>query len=212
MNPDQVVDALAFWSLIASIFSIGISCIAIMLALVFYRQGTQVETKVAIALAEIKAQTDTLQRISGSQIRQLTKAVTSQSPTEQALLSLIQVQSTANLAATIQSPSTETNSNTLRGDVIAGYIGLYYYSALLNRFLIALAPSYPGGEEGKLIDTYIDSTYKDFQIFKQELDSLENIEIQQNRMAFLFNSTESSLESLVKTSVQARETEGEGGE
>ncbi len=78
----------------------------------------------ATTLVKVKFQTNTLQKLIGTQIRQLTRAVTSQSPTEEALLgALLQAASTSNIAASIQTPAAGADVTTLRREVIAAYMG-----------------------------------------------------------------------------------------
>lgn len=76
-------------NLASSIASIILAVIAIGMSVYFYTQSKNTETKVESSLESIKAQTDTLQKLTGKWMDRLTKYVTDSNPYDQTFIHII---------------------------------------------------------------------------------------------------------------------------
>ncbi len=195
MKPEQLIDLFSLSGLIASIVSIILAFFAIWLAWQFYKQAKKSETRAEVALAEIKSQTDTLQKLTGSQIRSLTKAVTGQSPTEKALLDTLKDITTNNAIVkdNISAPEAGADATALRTELIMSYIAMHHYSALANNaFSFAYRNAVTDADVKNGLLKYVEYTYKDYQHMENVIGLLNNNEITQSTMHHLYTETETS--------------------
>jgi hypothetical protein len=197
---------MALSGFIASIVSIIVAFFAIWQAWQFYKQAKNSESQTSIALAEIKAQTETLQKLTGSQIKSLTKAVTDQSPTEKMLLETIAtITKGANIQHNIHAPEVGADKGELRVELLRSYIGLHHYAALANNaYTIAYrnAELEPGVANSVL--AYVDYSYNDFVHMENILTSFTSSEIQSNSLAHLYSDTENKWKPNVRSLEQLK--------
>lgn len=121
-------------NILSGVSAITISIIAMALSITFYIAGRRTETSVSISLAEIKTQTNALQKLSGKQIDKLMDHVfdgtSSQSETMGQMihvLSQIPITITTILRQPIENPN-QANQD----QIIALYAALYFYTAQAN--------------------------------------------------------------------------------
>ena len=180
-------NSLTLWSLISSIVSIGIAVFAVWIGWLFYKKGSEAETRAETALAGIKGQTDTLAKLSSSQIRQLTKAVTQQSPTEKALIEALSksIDRSEMIEKHIKVPTTE-DTTVMRQEIVCAYILLYYYSAVGNNLLTYVLPHNDDEKVFEVISPYIDSTFADFKHMESVMSHVAEGEIRANPFVHLY--------------------------
>ena len=130
MTP-EIINAI---NIIAGISSIIISIVAIYLSITFYIAGRKTENSVSISLAEIKTQTNALQKLSGKQIDKLMDHVfdgnISQSDTMGQIinaLSQIPITITTILRQPIDNPNQASQEQ-----IAMLYSALYFYIAQTN--------------------------------------------------------------------------------
>jgi hypothetical protein len=211
LKAEDIIDSLTILGLCASAVSIALALFAIWQAWQFFKQAKESETRTEVALAEIKSQTDTLQKLTGSQIRSLTKAVTSQSPTEKVLIETL-----ANLSATntniqenINAPKVGADTGALRSELISAYIALHHYTALTNNaFTFAFRNAELDESLKEVVLSYINHSYDDFSHMENIMPAFENTEIKKNILAHLFEQTENTWKPAVR-SVSQMQASGE---
>src|SRR5712692_7874432 len=130
----------------ASLMSLALGGFAIWLALNLYTKAKDTETKVSSTLEAIKAQTEALQRLTGRWMDRFTRHATEPRPADEGLLML--VSTVANLPSAILAqlssmPQTSAalSQQVLIQEMVDGYIGLYYYSALANVLAQSMLPA-----------------------------------------------------------------------
>jgi hypothetical protein len=197
MIPQGFVNSLALWSLISSIVSIAIAVFAIWIGWLFYKKGSEAETRAETALAGIKAQTETLAKITSSQIRQLTKAVTEQSPTEKALVDALskRLDTSAEIEKYINTPIS-TDKSIIQQELISTYIVIYYYTALSNNIITYVLPHVNDEQITNLMSPYIDYTYSDFIHMEKVINKINKDDINKNDFVHLYNAVEETWKDL----------------
>ena len=194
MTAQEVVDSLTLWSLISSIVSIVIAVFAIWIGWLFYKKGSEAEIRAETALAGIRAQTETLAKISSSQIRQLTKAVTQQSPTEKALIEALSKQT--GTSEEIERYINPPVSPDIQEEMVSAYILIYYYAALSNNIITYSLPHVSGEEIINTITPWIDFTNSDFMHMDQVMGKIKEDSIKNNPFAHLYNEVEETWKRL----------------
>lgn len=125
MTP-EIINAI---NIIAGISSIAISVIAIALAIIFYLAGRRTEISVSSSLAEIKAQTNALQKLSGKQIDKLMEhAFDGKISTSEAMNQIINILLFKLPTTTLKQPVDNPNQE----QIVALYAALYFYTAQTN--------------------------------------------------------------------------------
>src|SRR5262245_56185447 len=114
----------------AGIVSIALAGVAIWLSLYFYNQAKGAEGAVSTALADIRAQTATLERITGRQLDRLTKFAT-QGRSEDPQFAEIMVIFRQLTAAALAPPQPAQLRDPVPDHVVAIY-NVMYFSALAN--------------------------------------------------------------------------------
>jgi hypothetical protein len=126
-------DAMNILSIFSGAFSIGISFIAMILSASFYFAGRNTEKSVAVSLARIEAQTDSLQKLSGKQIDKLMKHALdghNQVSTNDTMLQLMNVLS--QMPVTITTILKNPSDNSDKDHIMTLYVALYFYIAQTN--------------------------------------------------------------------------------
>jgi len=124
--------AVEVWNIGASIVSVIVGVIAIMLSIYFFVTNRKTEKDVSNSLTKIETQAETLQRITGSQMDRLTKYVTEQksSAIDESLPKLLAI--LTELPQTIftqtQQVTGAIDEDTSINELISCYIGLYFYA------------------------------------------------------------------------------------
>jgi hypothetical protein len=135
MSPSPGLSILDAFNLAASITSIILAVLAIILSLLFFVRGKDSERLVTNALEGIRTQTDALQKLTGRWMDRLTRYATER-PGEETLLILMQTlrEMPASLANVFRPPAPADTADVegLRAHAIIGYIGTFYYAALTN--------------------------------------------------------------------------------
>lgn len=195
-------------SIITSAFSISISIIAIALAIIFYITGRNTEKNISTSLGEIKSQTDTLQKLSGSWMNKLIKHVTERKPDiiEQSMPQLITAlsQLPQNITSELPQLSETEDSGEIIKETISGYIALYYYTAQTNYWSQFYLPSSEDFDSTNdfdiLVKQVVDNSAIDFTTMLNILDKCELEKLESNPLYHLFKETEDSWKSHVKGS------------
>jgi hypothetical protein len=101
----------------------------------FLHKAKDAETETSKALESIKAQSDTLQRLTGKWMDRFTRHATEPRPADQGLMQLVHV--VASLPTTIlahldvvRSGAASEPAPEIVRELVDSYVGLYYYTAL----------------------------------------------------------------------------------
>jgi hypothetical protein len=125
---------LAVIGVIAGVVSIILGGFAIWLSFQFYDKSNKVDTSVQTALEGIRAQTNTLQSITGKHLERLTKFVTTprneSAQTSQILE--ITLREIPDLIQRLQPATQATSDPVLRGYLTSAYIALWNYTGTTN--------------------------------------------------------------------------------
>jgi hypothetical protein len=153
----------------ASIASIVLAVVAMILSVYFYTQAKNTEGAVTASLEAIRAQTDALQKLTGRWMDRLTRYVTTpqqeRPDSNTHLLAAIRSLPT-DIASQLRAPGHDDNVDRLYREVITSYIALYYYTSVANIWAqMALPPldryqSDP--DRSNLVKQVVDESYRDF--------------------------------------------------
>ncbi|MFA4902195.1 MAG: hypothetical protein WC600_05555 [Desulfobaccales bacterium] len=155
-------------NIIGGVSAIAISIIAMALSITFYIAGRKTENSVSSSLAEIKTQTNALQKLSGKQIDKLMDHVfngnISQSDTMgQIITALSQIPITI---TTILRQPIENPNQTSQEQIIGLYSALYFYIAQTNYWSQSFLPKVFDFDEKNefhvLIKRVVDLSNNDF--------------------------------------------------
>ena len=196
------------WFIITGAFSISISIIAIALAIIFYITGRNTEKNISTSLGEIKSQTDTLQKLSGSWMNRLIKHVTEKKPDmiEKSIPKLIDVlsQLPQNITSKLPQLSQAGDSEEINTEIISAYIALYYYTAQTNYWSQYYLPSPEEFDStndfDNLVKQVVDNSVTDFTAMLNILNKCEPKQLEDNPLYHLFKEAENHWKSLVKSS------------
>lgn len=128
------------------LMSLCLGGLAIWLSLHFYTKAKDAEIETAKSLAAIRAQSDTLQRLTGKWMDRFTRHATEPRPADQGLMQLVHV--VASLPTTILAhlhhggaqPQPPQSQEPVR-ELVDSYVGLYYYTALSNVLAQSMLPA-----------------------------------------------------------------------
>ena len=188
------MNAVEVSSIIASFVSLILAIIAIAMSIYFFVQSKNTETKVQTALEGIRSQTDALQGLSAKWMDRLTRYVTTPrtevSESSQILLTIIK-ELPENIVSRLGKTPAVSNEQTLRQEVIASYIALYYYTGVANvwsQFSLP-APEHIEGNAAyyQLIKSVVDRSFADFIYIARVLDGIPGQELQQSRLQHLLD-------------------------
>lgn len=190
---------LDIFNLVASITSIILAILAIILSMVFFFSSKRAELQARLALRDIEKATKSLDSLSMKLISRLTTYAMTPSSTEQSLLDLLSknLGPTTNLSESDDVPSNPTNAqlNQLRVDNL---ITAFYYASVSNVSLQNLLPpnmaqlSSIGG-----IVQLIDQSKADAQILKDWIIGSQEL-LNSSRLKHLYNEA-LALENSLKT-------------
>lgn len=188
------------------LMSLVLGGFAIWLALQFYEKGKDAEKQAALLLEGIRAQTDSLQQLTGRWMDRFTRHATEPKPLDEGLMAL--VSAVADLPTTILTtlripPGVEsTQVEALQAELVNTYIGLHYYSAVANVAIqthLPSAPEYDETNDGHVaLRRLIDSTANDFNFMAQSINATERARVDASRLAHLLEETNRDWAPLVR--------------
>jgi len=184
-----------FWSIGASIASIVLAIVAIVLAVYFYTQAKQSEKDVANSLSKIEAQSQALEKITGRQLNRLTKHITERKGLDEIHPELKII---ADMASTFkQSNKIQNFEDNDRLQIVKYMIGTYYYCSVANYYAFMSLPEASSFDEENSFHTRtkhtLDTTSSDVKYIQNQFEIL-NITEQEIQ--------ESGLENLHKETVE----------
>lgn len=163
------ISPMDIFSIVSNVASLILSVIAIWLSLYFYTKAKDTEAGVQSALAEIKQQTESLQKLAGRQLDRLTKFAVEprQSVMDEhfpQILTILQ-QLPQTITATFTRLEPQQDNEGLLSELVNCYIGIYFYSALTNywsQFYLPPAATFDENNEfHQLVSRVIDLSYHD---------------------------------------------------
>jgi hypothetical protein len=182
--------------------SIVLGFIAIALSVYFYTQAKNSEKETSNALERIKAQTETLQKITAKQMNQFIKHATEQRPIEEILTIISSVKNIPDTNMQLQLQQNEIAALTTQA--VEGYIGSYYYSAVANCVLQYYLPDVNRFDDTNefhvLIKAIIDISSQDFNNLTTLLGKVNSTLIQNSPVYSYYTSAEQFWKPLVKDS------------
>lgn len=179
-----------FWSIGASIASIVLAVVAIVLAVYFYTQAKKSEKDVANSLSKIEAQSQALEKITGRQIERLTKHITERKGLDEIHPDLKII---ADMASTFKQNNSEIQNfeNNDRLQIVKYMIGTYYYCSIANYYAFMALPEAASFDEENSFHNrtkhtlnttssdvkYIQNQFEDLKITNKEINEsgLENL-------------------------------------
>jgi len=192
-------------NIISSVASLVVSVGAVALAIVFYMGGRNTELRVSTALAEIKAQTDALQKLSGRQIDKLMKhafEATKSEPSTEITHQLLLILKDMPYALTSSVDKTHKESYDEQF-IITLYIVLYFYTAQTNYWAQFYLPS--SGEFDindqfhQLVKRIVDSSCDDFGHAAKFLSTVDVNKLKSNSLVNLLDETKDNWRYSVKS-------------
>ena len=185
-----------FWSIGASIASIVLAIVAIVLAVYFYTQAKTSEKDVANSLSKIEAQSQALEKITGRQLERLTKHITERKSLNEIHPDFKVI---ADAAATFKQDNSkvQTFENNDRLQIVKYMIGTYHYCALSNYYAFIALPDVSNFDEENTFHSRtkhtLDKTASDIKYIQNQFDVLDITDEE---------ITESGLENLYKETVE----------
>lgn len=193
-------------NLIGGIASLSLSVIAMWLSLYFYNKSKETEKDTAEALAAIKAQTETLQKIIGRQTDRLTKFATESNPNNFIEVVSILKEISTNIPNKVDLPHDKGEVEQLTQETINGYIGMYFYTAYANFWAQGFLPKMTDYDDSlefhRAIRDAIDGSHKDFLLLQGIIKNVHVTRIKASPLYHLYEKTETFWKNLVKDSVQ----------
>ena len=169
------------------IMSLVLGGFAIWLSFQFYSKATEAETRTAVTLEAIRAQSEALQKLTGRWMDRFTRHATEPKPADEGLLALVNAM--ANLPTTILThlrvyseprgtETTEEIKEAAIAEMVNCYVCLYHYTALANISWQALLPADGIVDETDAVQLFliqtVDSTAKDFAYMANILAKIDN--------------------------------------
>jgi len=172
--------ALNILNLIAAATGIVLGPLSIWLSLAFYHKAKDAETETAKALAAIKAQTGTLERLTARWMDRLTRAVTGPRPVDESLTLLVTTlaQLPTSLLSQFQGQTGQgSDVRALTGELVSTYIVIYYYVCASNVLGQGLLPDKaefdPQNEVHVGLQRWVDMSAQDFQYMAGILNQVD---------------------------------------
>jgi hypothetical protein len=203
------MDWLAVLNTSVGLMSLALGGFAIFFSLYLYTKSKDTEKEVARTLEAIKAQSEALQKLTGRWMDRFTRHATEPRPADEGLLTL--VSAVANLPTTILThmqvqPQPDQSHEALTREVIDGYVGLYYYSALANVVAQALLPGSDEFDENEqwhaTVKSIVDKSDADFQFVAGLLNRLEPARLQASSLRQLLDEAITRWRPYVRTSAE----------
>ncbi|SRR6266480_1999422 len=193
--------------------SIVLAIVAIWQAMYFYSKGKTTETTVTAALAEIKAQTAALERLTGRQLDRFTKAATQERHPEEAVLTVARILSVMTPAApTVATPSAG-DAPALREELIACYIYILYLAGLANVMLVeGLKQTEPVEDGYAEVSALTEQTFVFFRHMQGVIGKIDRTELDANPNAALLQETMSDLAPKVANTAMVVQFKAEASE
>jgi len=177
------MDGLTVLNTAVGLMSLVLGGFAIWLSLQFYSKAKDAETRTAVTLEAIKAQSEALQKLTGRWMDRFTRHATEPKPADEGLLALVNAM--ANLPTTIlthlrvySEPRTGESQEAAIAETVNGYVCLYHYTALANLGWQALLPASGEVDETDplqmLLVQTVDSTAKDFAYMAGLLEKIDS--------------------------------------
>ena len=176
--------------IVSNSVSLVVGLLAIALSVYFYTQAKNTEKSVAITLEGIKAQTETLQKISGRSLDRLTKYVTNPRPHEEQYIQIIAELKNLpfSILSGIRTPDIQPDFEKDKNLVVC-YVALYYYTGLANYWVQQGLPPIEKFEENpeysKLVKQLVDMSYTDFSSMTELLQQIDATWVEKTGMAHL---------------------------
>ncbi|PIV53098.1 MAG: hypothetical protein COY53_06055 [Elusimicrobia bacterium CG_4_10_14_0_8_um_filter_37_32] len=177
-------------SIIAGCVSIILGFLAIALSVYFFIQSKISEKEVSNTLENIKAQTNTLQKITATQMTRLIKGVTEIRPEQEIITHLISLINVTPQQDMIREKDLQIEN--LTQEAITAYIASYYYSAVTNcLFQANLLPEneIENSELNNRVKNMIDKSYTDFNALENILNRVHTTRIQGNPLYNYYQET-----------------------
>lgn len=196
------MEALSIIGIIAAGVSIILAIVAISFSVHFYTQSKNTETNVINALSSIKAQVDTLQKLTGKWMDRLTKYATEpRGQTEAVAIVSALKELPASIAAQLPLLTQDRQEQPEMTDaLITSYISIYYYVAVANYAMQGYLPPLEDVIEDDYWKKFLDLTYQDFLLIERLLNGIEPTRIQNNLKATLYDNTVENWRDLVRDS------------
>ena len=197
-----------FWSIVASVVSIILGFVAIVVSIYFFVTNQKTEKNVSNSLTKIETQTEMLQKITGKQIDRLTKFVTEprSSIIDDSLPDIISrlTELPQTILSQTQRTTSEADGNPLLPEVITCYIGLYFYTAQTNYWSQYYLPDTDEFSEDNVFHLttkrIVDLSATDFHLVEDILNNCGTEQLESNPLCHLFNETRDFWAKDVKSS------------
>lgn len=191
-------------NLISSIASLILSILAIWLSLYFYNKSKNTETNVSENLSAIRAQTDTLQKLTARWMDRLTKHATDTTSYDTTLTQLIEVIKIIPTGSNL--PQLQSKIEEMTQEAISGFIGMHYYCAVSNVLAQSQLPSTenfdPTSEAHNLTKTLLDNSHQTFFYLDDILNRVDISRIDASPIGTWFKTTEDFWKGSVKNATE----------
>lgn len=194
------------WSIVSGIVSLALGVLAIWLSVHFYTKGKDTEQSVSNSLAEIKAQTAALERISAKQLMRLTKFATEARPSEHSLGEVARTFREMSMLVMRPAPTPASAPvDRLQADLLTSQVHAMYFAGLLNVFLTAgLSETEPGDEAYGWICGAIEQSFVFFRGMEHVIARLNPAFVQKVVPPALLREIRSDLSPIVKNVLMAQ--------
>jgi hypothetical protein len=160
-------------SIIASIASLILAIVAIAQSVYFYTQSKNTESRVQQALTGIKAQTDSLQALSGKYLDRLTRYVTTprDEPNQTAELFASTIRDIPDIVLRLLPPP-HSGAQASRSEIVHLYLALWNYTATANLWssFCLPAPQDFNEQQHQFIRYVVDRSAADFNYIHDGAD------------------------------------------
>lgn len=190
-------------SMVAGFVGTIVGGFSVWLALHLYTKSKDTESHVKESLASIKAQTDTLQKLTGKMMERLTTAVTAPRAADEAFVLLMTTirDMPTTIAANLRSPADDASLPALRAELLNAYVVLFYYAGVANVASQAYLPSLDAEDEGSHLQRIVDQSAADFRLLEGMIDAIDETSVQSSRVLHLHIEAATQWKPLVKDSV-----------
>jgi hypothetical protein len=189
-------------SVVASVVSIILAGFTIWLALYMFNQTKNTEAEAKAALASIKSQMDTLQKLTGRMMDRLTTAVTAPRAADEAIVLLVSTlrDIPTTLAANLRAPAADASQQALWNEVLTAYIATYFYAGITNVASQAHLPPLADVKEDDFFKKVVDSSFNDFRLLEDYIGKFDANVLGANRLYHLYTEASQEWRPFVKDS------------
>lgn len=192
------------------LMSIVLGFFSIALAVHFYGKAKDAERETAVTLASIRAQGDSLQKLTARWMDRFTRHATEPRPADEGLMALVSAFAdlpTTILATMRVSPAPEAAQlEPLYGELVSCYVALYYFTAVANvslQITLPVAGDYDEANEAHaLVRRLVDSTAADFEHMAGILNRVDPSRIAQSAYPHLLADARDNWRPYVRTADQ----------